>query len=95
MVTTAGDHWLYTFTKWPDNISTQAFLKIPKNSAFPNIKMLKWILTYCIKICLLAAHRSMAGEGQPSHSPATGIVQGLLGKGNILIHTGGEDNNSK
>lgn len=37
MVTTAGHHWLYAFTKWPDNISTQTFLKIPKNSAFPNI----------------------------------------------------------
>lgn len=44
---------------------------------------------------MFAAHRSMAGEGQPAHSPATGIVQGLLGKGNILIYPGGEDHNSK
>lgn len=35
-VTTAGNNSLYSFAKWSDNISTQIFIKIPKNSAFPS-----------------------------------------------------------
>lgn len=37
METTAGDNLLYACNEWSDNISTQVFLKSPRNNALPNM----------------------------------------------------------